>query len=84
MFLLCGVALIGLNSTSATNSSVNATNVPLTVTAVNPSNNAVNVTLNKVINVTFSEPIKAGNYWIELQSSNGTVIPIKKSIKTTH
>ena len=82
MFLLCGMALMGLNSVSATNSSaVNATNVTLNVTAVNPSNNAVNVTVNKVINVTFSEPIKSGNYWIELKDSNGTLVPIKKSIQ---
>ena len=30
--------------------------------------------------MTFNEPIKAGDYWIELKASNGTVIPITKSI----
>ena len=58
----------------------NDTKAP-TVVAIDPSNNAVNVTLNKVINVTFSEPIKSGNYWIELKDNNGTLVPIKKSIK---
>ncbi|MCE7698018.1 MAG: Ig-like domain-containing protein [Methanobacterium paludis] len=46
-----------------------------TVKAVDPANNAVNVALDKVIKVTFSESIKAGNGWIELVTSNGTVVP---------
>jgi predicted outer membrane repeat protein len=51
------------------------TTVP-TVNVVDPANNVVNVAVNKVIKVTFSEAIKAGNSWIELKNSNGTVIPI--------
>ncbi|MCE7699330.1 MAG: chitobiase/beta-hexosaminidase C-terminal domain-containing protein, partial [Methanobacterium paludis] len=46
-----------------------------TVKVVDPANNVVNVAVNKVIKVTFSEAIKAGNSWIELKNSNGTVIP---------
>jgi methionine-rich copper-binding protein CopC len=80
MFLLCGVALLNLSDASA--SSVNSTNSSVPhVTAVDPSNNAVNVQVNKVINVTFSEPIKEGTNWIELQNSNGTLISINTSIK---
>ncbi len=87
MFLLCGVALLNLSGASAVasdsnNSSVaNATDVVApTVTAVNPSSSAVNVPKDKAITVTFSEPVKLGNGWIELQSSNGTLVPISKSV----
>ena len=51
-----------------------------TVKVVDPANNAVSVALNKVIKVTFSESIRAGTGWIELQNSNGTVIPSTWSI----
>ncbi|AEG18309.1 Ig-like domain-containing protein [Methanobacterium paludis] len=51
-----------------------------TVKAVDPANNAVNVAVSKVIKVTFSESIKAGTGWIELQNSNGTIVPTTWSI----
>ena len=51
-----------------------------TITTVDPANKATNVPVNKVIKVTFSEAIKAGNNWIELKSSDGTLIPITKAI----
>jgi methionine-rich copper-binding protein CopC len=51
------------------------------VTNFNPINGATNVAINKVITVTFSEPIKAGNMSIQLKNSNGTIIPFKSSIK---
>ncbi|AEG18423.1 Ig-like domain-containing protein [Methanobacterium paludis] len=51
-----------------------------TVKSVDPANNAVNVALDKVIKVTFSESIKAGTGWIELVTSNGTVVPSSWSI----
>jgi outer membrane protein assembly factor BamB/methionine-rich copper-binding protein CopC len=51
-----------------------------TVTIIDPVNGAVNVASNKVIKVTFSEPIKAGSMWIELKNSAGTLIPITTSI----
>jgi methionine-rich copper-binding protein CopC len=50
------------------------------VKTVDPVNNAVNVAANKVIKVTFSEAVKAGNSWIELTTSNGTVVPSTFSI----
>ncbi|MCE7699267.1 MAG: Ig-like domain-containing protein, partial [Methanobacterium paludis] len=50
------------------------------VKTVDPTNNAVNVAANKVIKVTFSEAIKAGNSWIELVNNNGTVVPSTWSI----
>ncbi|AEG17823.1 Ig-like domain-containing protein [Methanobacterium paludis] len=79
MFLLCGVALLNLSDAAASN--VNSTNSSAPhVTAVDPSNNAVNVQVNKVINVTFNESIKKGSNWIELQNSNGTLVPISTSI----
>ena len=53
-----------------------------TVTALDPLNNALNVAPNKVIKVTFSEPIKPGNMWIELKNSTGSLIPITSSIGT--
>ena len=52
------------------------------VSSVNPANNAVYVHTNNII-VTFSEPIKSGNMWIELESSSGTLIPITTSINGT-
>ena len=51
-----------------------------TVTRSDPSNHAVDVLLNKVIKITFSEPIKSGTNWIELKNSKGTLIPIKTFI----
>ena len=51
-----------------------------TVTDVDPANNAVNVPTNKTIKVKFSEPIKAGSYWIELKDSTGKAVDFTKSI----
>ncbi len=89
MFLLFGVVMFCLGDVSASdsnNSSVMTTsnvvadvNVPV-VKSVDPSNGAVNVPKDKAITVTFSEPVKLGNGWIELQSSNGTLVPISKSV----
>ena len=51
-----------------------------TVKSVDPVKSAVNVAVNKVIKVTFSEPIKAGTSSFELRSSNGTVVNVTPSI----
>ncbi|MCE7699256.1 MAG: Ig-like domain-containing protein, partial [Methanobacterium paludis] len=51
-----------------------------TVKVVDPVNNAVNVAADKVIKVTFSEAIAKGTGWIELTTSNGTVVPSTWSI----
>ncbi|AEG17805.1 Ig-like domain-containing protein [Methanobacterium paludis] len=73
---LTGDIVAGYVSRFTTSSDVTAP----TVKTVNPINNAVNVAGNKVIKVTFSEAIKAGNGWIELVTSNGTVVPSTWSI----
>lgn len=57
-----------------------STAAPPIVISIDPANNAVNVPVNKVIKVTFNEPIKAGSLWIELKNNGGTSIPITKSI----
>ena len=53
---------------------------PVTVIQFDPISGAVNVLANKVIKLTFSEPIKAGNMWIELKNSSGKLITITKTI----
>ncbi|MGI6464495.1 MAG: Ig-like domain-containing protein [Methanobacterium sp.] len=52
-----------------------------TVKGMDPVSNSVNVPIDKVITVTFNEPIKAGNNWIELELFNGTCISVNTSIK---
>jgi len=51
-----------------------------TITNINPANSATNVPMDKSITITFNEAVRAGNLNIILQSSNGAVIPTKKSI----
>jgi len=53
---------------------------PLKVTSTNPTNNAVNIPINKKITITFNENIKAGTNWVELKNSKGTAIPFTTSI----
>jgi hypothetical protein len=53
---------------------------PPIVLKTDPPMNGVNVSPYKIIKVTFSEPIKAGNMWIELKSSSGKSIPITFTI----
>ncbi|MCE7698030.1 MAG: Ig-like domain-containing protein [Methanobacterium paludis] len=55
-------------------------NTAPTVASVDPANNAVNVVTNKIIKVTFTESIKAGNEWIELVNGNNTLVPINWAI----
>ena len=52
---------------------------PLKVVNTNPKN-GVNIPPTKVVEITFSKPIKAGNLWIELKNSTGKLVPITKSI----
>ena len=55
----------------------------LTVTSIDPVNNAVNVSVKKVIKVAFNRSIMAGNNWIELKNSKtGLIVPITTSIGT--
>ncbi|MCE7697654.1 MAG: Ig-like domain-containing protein [Methanobacterium paludis] len=73
---LAGNIVAGYVSRFTTSTDVTAP----TVKSVDPANNAVNVAANKVIKVTFSEVIKAGNGWIELVNNNGTIVPSTWSI----
>jgi transglutaminase-like putative cysteine protease len=67
-------------TTSSNNSSTISDVLAPTVKSVDPVNKAVSVAVDKVIKVTFSESIKSGSGWIELVTSNGTVVPITWSI----
>jgi predicted outer membrane repeat protein len=52
------------------------------VTLTNPVNNTVNIPINQIFTLNFTEPITAGSAYanIVLKNSSGTVIPINKSI----
>ncbi len=50
------------------------------VESIDPSENAVNISANKVITITLSEPVNAGSMWIVLQKSSGVSIPITTDI----
>ncbi len=52
----------------------------LTVSSVDPVNNSVNVAADKVVKVTFSKPVKAGNKWTELKDNNGNSISTTRSL----
>ena len=45
-----------------------------------PKNGSTNVSSNEDINVTFNNKIKEGNRYIELKSSNGTIVPSNVTI----
>ena len=54
-----------------------------TVKSIDPANNSVNVPINKVIKVTFSEPVKTGTLSIYVKtSSTGKYVPITTSISS--
>ena len=74
--------LVGNNVSLSVSSftTVAADKVKPVVSVIDPANKAVNVAVNKVITVTFSEPIKLGNGYIELKDSNGAAVPFTKSI----
>ncbi|MGF7117621.1 Ig-like domain-containing protein [Methanobacterium oryzae] len=89
LMLVFSIALLGLGTTSATNGTENGSETLTSftvddtapvVTSIDPTNNAVNIVRDKVIKITFSENIKAGNMWIELKASDGTTIPVTTSI----
>ena len=58
------------------------TTTPPVVTSTSPANNAVNVALNKVIQIKFNKNIKFGtDSWIELKTTNsGTAKPFTATI----
>ncbi len=79
--------MLSLSNVSAANGTVNAISsasstdlTAPTIKSADPANKATNVAVNKSIKVTFSETIKAGNYWIELKNSNGKTVALTKSI----
>ena len=87
MLIVSIIALISLSDIYATNGTVNATSsnsitdlTAPTIKSTTPTNNAVNVAVNKVIKVTFSESIKAGTLWIELKNSAGNAVAFTTSI----
>ena len=61
-------------------SSFTVYNSPPIVKAISPVKNAVNVVTNKLIRITFTEPVKKGSGWIELKNSSGKSIPITFNI----
>ena len=73
------------DSTYSASSNTNTLKVgdktPPVVTSTNPVNNAVNVAINKVIQINFNKAIKLGtNPWIEFYNSAGTGIKFTTSI----
>jgi hypothetical protein len=69
------------NQSPIYNQTYNIDTTPPTVTLIDPSNNAVNVPVNKVINITFNEPIKSGSTYSNIYLEYGNYqIPITKSI----
>ena len=63
------------------NSSFGVESTIPTVISIDPANNAVNVPINKVIKITFSEPIKAGTLSVRIKNpSTGSYIPLTTSI----
>ena len=51
------------------------------VNTTDPARNAVNVPINKTINITFTEPIKLGsNPWIEFKTDKGVSVPFTATV----
>jgi methionine-rich copper-binding protein CopC len=68
VLLLFGLALIlNVNTAAATDHTTPK------VTATDPGNNAI-IPTSKTVKVTFKESIQAGNKWIELKNSHGTML----------
>lgn len=53
---------------------------PPKVKTVDPANKATSISPTKTIKVTFNEPVKTGNNYIELKGSNGQVVTCTSSI----
>lgn len=78
VFTIIGSVSAEDGSTCSTDTSLDS--IAPTIEGINPANNSVNVPVDTVINVTFSEPIQEGNTTIELRNSTGALIPITTSI----
>ena len=74
----------GFVSTVYVPQNTNQVNVNITRPKVNttdPALNAVNVPINKTINITFTEPIKLGsNPWIEFKTNKGVSVPFAATV----
>lgn len=68
------IILITVSAVSA------ADTTPPKVMGTDPGNHAVSVPTNKNVAIRFSENIKAGNGYVTLKNSRGSIIPITKSI----
>ena len=75
----CVKDLTGKNSIAVTSSFTTDKTKP-SIVSIDPVNNGVNVPIDKIIRVKFSENIKKGTNWIELKNSSGVQIPITKTI----
>jgi hypothetical protein len=60
-----------------------ATPTPLVVTAVDPTKNATNVSVNTTLTATFNQKIQAGANYSTIALSNGTPVPVTTSIAGT-
>ena len=84
--IIFSLIMISISSISAADVTLNATSynsssdlTAPTIKSINPANRATNVATNKVIKVTFSEPIKKGTGYIRLKNSAGKSISIATS-----
>ncbi|MBI4813420.1 MAG: right-handed parallel beta-helix repeat-containing protein [Methanobacterium sp.] len=75
-----GIRVNNADGNNITDNTINNNGETVTVTSTDPENNAVNISRDKVITVTFSDDIKVGTGWIELKNSSGAVVPITISI----
>ncbi|MBP1946948.1 right-handed parallel beta-helix repeat-containing protein, partial [Methanobacterium petrolearium] len=75
-----GISTTNAEDNTHENNNIHDNGESVEVNSADPANNAVNVPCNKVINITFSDSIKAVNMSIQLTNSGGTVIPTTTAI----
>ncbi len=78
-----GTAVISalVDAQTVTKNVITTQNSPPVLTATDPTNNAVNVALNKVVKFTFNKNIQlATNPWIEFKTTTGTIIKFTTSV----
>ena len=80
IIIVFSMVMISLSDISATSFNSTTDLTAPTIKSTNPTNNAVNIAVNKVIKVTFSESIKKRSGWIELKNSVGKNVSITTSI----
>ncbi|UTB31622.1 MAG: Ig-like domain-containing protein [Methanobacterium sp. ERen5] len=78
---ISGIANVTATDNQTTVSTlVNIDTIAPSVPDIDPKNNTVNVKPNKIITITFSEPIKLGNGQIYITNLQGQIIPTTTSI----